>query len=323
MVECFEANFLQSPLWAKTNEKNGHKVENIAVEGGSALCIIKKAKRGRYLEVPGGPLIDWSNQKSTSEMMKSLVTLAKVNKCAFIRLRPQLLNTPENLQLLKNLGLRPSPMHLHAEHTVIINLKESEDELLSRMRRQTRYEIRRSEKLALKVKSCSAKSKDFQKLLDEFYSTQQKTAARQHFVPPSKKELVAECEAFGENAVIYSAYTEDGQAVAYGLILKYGKEADYFEAASTELNRKLPGAYALLWQAMKDLKKEGYEYFNLWGIAPANQPNHRYAKVTTFKTGFGGKVVNFVPAHDLVISKLKYLPDLVVETVRKHHRHLS
>ncbi len=118
------------------------------------------------------------------------------------------------------------------------------------------------------------------------------------------------------------AKTSEGESIAYGLIIKGGKEADYYEAASTPLNRKLPGAYALLWQAMKDLKGQGYERFNLWGIAPAGQPNHRYAGVTTFKTGFGGEIIEYVPAHDLVISKIGYLKDLIIETTRKKRRHL-
>ena len=317
-----EANFLQSSLWQETNQQAGHAVETLNEGDSFALCIIKSAKRGRYLEVPGGPLLNWQDKKAVENMLTNLKALAKSKKCAFIRLRPQLLNSPENLKLLKDLGLRPSPMHLHAEHTVIIDLKKSEDDLLASMRRQTRYEVRRAEKLKLKVDSLSANQPDFKKLLDEFFRTQQKTAIRQHFVPPSKKELNSECRAFDKNATLYVARTEEGAPVAYGLILKWGKEADYFEAASTDLNRKLPGAYALLWQAMKDLKAEGYERFNLWGIAPENQPHHRYAKVTTFKTGFGGEVVNFVPAHDLVISKIKYLPNLVIETVRKRRRHL-
>ena len=106
------------------------------------------------------------------------------------------------------------------------------------------------------------------------------------------------------------------------MFIKGGKEGDYYEAASTDLNRKLPGAYALLWQAAKDLKMEGYERFNLWGIAPPNQPNHRYAGVTTFKTGFGGEVIEYVPAHDLVLSKIGYLKDYMVEAIRKKKRHL-
>ena len=122
--------------------------------------------------------------------------------------------------------------------------------------------------------------------------------------------------------MIYVATTAEGEKIAYGLIIKDGEEGDYYEAASTMLNRKLPGAYALIWQAMKDLKAAGYKRFNLWGIAPAGQPNHRYAGVTTFKTGFGGEVVEYIPAHDLVISKIGYLKDLVVEKARKKRRHL-
>ena len=324
-----EANFLQSSLWYKTNQAIGHSPKIFTIDPGTgkeecqALCIVKSAKRGRYLEGPGGPLLDWNNNRAAEGVLDTIKTLAKAYKCGFIRLRPQLENTPENRAKLKALGLKPSPMHLHAEHTVIIDLKQSEEDLLANMRRQTRYEVRRADKLKLKVDSFSANQKSFQDLLEEFYTVQQNTAARPHFIPPSKKDLEAECAAFGKNATLYIAKTDQGDPVAYGLILKWGDEADYFEAASTDLNRKLPGAYALLWQAMKDLKAEGYTRFNLWGIAPPGQPHHRYAKVTTFKTGFGGKVVNFVPAHDLVVSKLKYIPDFFVETARRRVRRLG
>ena len=134
--------------------------------------------------------------------------------------------------------------------------------------------------------------------------------------------MLAEREAFLDNAEIYIAKTPEGKPIAYGLIIKDGLEGDYYEAASTMLNRKLPGAHALLWQAIKDLKAEGYQRFNLWGIAPAGQPNHRYAGVTTFKTGFGGEIIEYVPAHDLIINKVKYLKNLMVETMRKKKRHL-
>ena len=131
---------------------------------------------------------------------------------------------------------------------------------------------------------------------------------------------MAEREAL--NCEIYVAKTKEDENIAYGLIIKNGKEAEYYEAASTLLNRKMPGAYALLWQAMKDLKKEGYERSHLWRNAPAGHPNHRYAGVTTFKAGFGGEIVEYVPAHDMIISRVKYLKNLAVETVRKKKRHL-
>lgn len=312
-----EANFLQSPEWEKVNQLLGNDVIVSEFDNfGRALMIVRKAKRGRYLEIPCGPLIDWEDTSELYNVFSEIRNVAKENHCAFVRIRPQLERTSDNMMLLKDLNLKPSPMHLAAEHTVILDLTKTEEELLADMRRQTRYEVRRADKVGIKVETYTD-----EEMFREFHKVQLETARRQHFFPPSLKALLAEHEAFGEKAVIYVAKYE-GQPVAYGLIISNGREADYYEAASTDLNRKLPGAYALIWQAMKDLKFQGIKRFNLWGIAPPNQPNHRYAGVTTFKTGFGGEIVEYIPAHDLIINKVKYLPNLIVETARKKKRHL-
>lgn len=326
-----EANFLQSPAWRKMNELVDHKVviEHFADEAW-CLMIVKNARRGRYLEVPGGPLLDWEDEALVRRMFTLIRKVAVQEKCVFVRVRPQLEANDVTLELLKNLGLKKAPMHLHAEHTIMLDLTKTEDELLAAMRRQTRYEVRRAEKLAIKVTKANDK-----KIYEEFRAVQAETALRQNFVPPDLKTLLAEREAFSDQAWIYRAETtkktlEDGKnpearvgdPIAYGLILVSGREADYFEAASTDLNRKLPGAYALQWQVIKDLKKLGIEHYNLWGVAPSGQKQHRYAGVTTFKTGFGGKAVEFVPAHDLVLKPVRYGIDWAIETIRKKRRHL-
>ena len=316
-----EANFLQSLEWAKVNEAIGHKVIFEKFDDKSlCLMIVKNAKRGRYMEIPGGPIIDWQNPKKVERSFNKIKEIAKTEHCAFIRLRPQLENTEENREILKTLSAKPATMHLHAEHTVILDLTKNEDELMADMRRQTRYEVRRALKMGIK-----AEFDNSEEIFKKFHKIQAETAARQHFIPPDLKTLLAEHEAFGKNAKIYTAYIEeDGKKkdIAYGLILVAGEEAEYFEAASTDLNRQLPGAHALQWQVMRDLKAAKIKRYNLWGIAPPNQPNHRYAKVTTFKTGFGGEVKEFIHAHDIVVNKVQYLPNLIVEKIRKKKRHL-
>lgn len=298
---------------------------------GLVSMIVIDAKRGKFLQVAGGPLIDWSNKKQVEKALEEIKTYAKREKCVFARLRPQLKNTPENLNLLKSLGLKIAPMHLAAENTVILDLEKSEDELLAEMRRQTRYEVRRSQKLDLIVEKSNS-----EEAFKEFHAVQTETAKRQNFFPPSLDELLAERKAFlefndyiqiyvvktGKNTIFKDQKYDEGLPIAYGLVFAHGKEAEYYEAASTDLNRTLPGAYALQWQIIKDLKALGIKRYNLWGIAPPNSPHHRYAGVTTFKTGFGGETVEFVPAHDLIINKTKYLPNLVIEKVRKKRRHL-
>lgn len=314
-----EANLLQSPAYAHMNQILGHKVIIEDFGGrGHALMIVRYARRGRYLEIPCGPLIHWTNKKFVQSVFETIREIAKREGCAFVRVRPQLLRNAKNLQLLADLGLKKSPMHLAAEHTVMIDLTKSTDELLADMRRQTRYDVRRAAKQGITVEKSHSEA-----IFREFHQVQAETAKRQNFIPPNLKTLLAEREAFGDDISIYTAKTADGQPIAYGLIIHSGDEGDYYEAASTPLNHKLPGAYALLWQAMQDLKAAGATRFNLWGIAPAGQPHHRYAGVTTFKTGFGGEVVEFVPAHDLIISPVRYSLDWIIETIRRKWRHLG
>ena len=333
-----EGNFLQSAEWGKVAEKVGHKAILRDFSGGdSGLFIVKNAKRGKYLEIPGGPLIDWDNKVKVEEIFSEIKKIAKDEGCAFIRFRPQLLNTKENLKKLPS-GSRPAPFHLHAQNTVILDLERPEDELLSNMRRQTRYEVRRSSRLELEVLAGNSRE-----LFEEFHAVQVETAKRQNFIPPSMDELEAYREVFKENAKIYKVITSKpissdgkkvleeevegcipaGATICYGLFIDYGLEVEYFEAASTEYGHALPGAYAMLWQVVRDYKEKGLKRFNLWGIAPPNSPNHRYAGVTTFKTGFGGEQIEFIHAQDIVINPLKYQKTKIIEKIRKKIRHLG
>ena len=118
-----EANFLQSPAYGKMNELLGDKVicEKFG-ENGRALMIVRNAKRGRYLEIPCGPLVDWKDKKGLKVVFERIKEIARQEKCVFVRIRPQLNMSSENMKLLSELGLVESPMHLAAEHTVIIEM---------------------------------------------------------------------------------------------------------------------------------------------------------------------------------------------------------
>ena len=317
-----EANFLQTSAWGKVYEIDGETVFYRGVKKddalvASALIILKPAKRGRYLEIPGGPLLDWDKDKKTLKFFLDEVRkMAIEHKCVFVRMRPNIYDTPEHEKLAQEMGLVRSPMHLHAEHTVMLDLTKTEDELLADMRRQTRYDVRRSAKLGIKVDYDNSKE-----AFDAFYDIQLKTAERQGFIPSSRKFIQAQREAFGDNARIYTA-SLDGTVLAKGLILLQKPEAIYHEAASTDEGRKLPGAHALQWQIIKDAKEMGLKRYNLFGIAPPNSPHHRYAGVTTFKCGFGGEQVTFMPAQDLPVKKLHYKAVHTLEEIRKKRRHL-
>lgn len=316
-----EANFLQSLEWAEANRQIGHEIVRGGIKKGGQLVagwqgIVKSAKRGRYLEVPGGPLMDWANKSLLGEVVDQLQKAALNHRCVFVRIRPQEVDSDGLRNQLSEAGFRRAPFHLHAEHTNILDLASSEEDMLKKMRRQTRYEVRQAQKKGVEVTWQSG-----QAAVDEFFAVQAETAKRQGFVPPSQEFLTAQMAAFGDKARIYRA-AKDDNLLSLALVLFSGDEAVYFEAASTADSRRFSSAYALLWQAIRDAKAMGMRRYNFWGIAYSDDPKHRYAGVTTFKRGFGGEDVTYTPAHDLVISRAGYLKNWLVETFRKKRRKL-
>jgi lipid II:glycine glycyltransferase (peptidoglycan interpeptide bridge formation enzyme) len=207
-------------------------------------------------------------------------------------------------------------MHLHAEHTSILDITPDTDTLLERMRQQTRYEVKRAPRRGINVRVESSPE-----ALARFVAMQADTAVRQHFIPSSPMFLAALMQELGDHIAIYEACKDD-IVLNSALIIMWGNEADYFEAASIPEARKEPGAYAILWHAIEAAKTRRIARFNFWGIAPGDNPRHRYAKVTTFKRGFGGDDVTYAQAHDFVIKPLGYTKNWLVESIRKRRRKL-
>lgn len=319
--EHSESNFLQSWQWGDFFKSLKKDVERIGYyEGdkliGICLSIVEPARRGRYLTVAGGPILDWHNDDLVDSWLQSICEIGKKHNCVFVRVRPQLISDEFSRSLFGKAGFRPAPMHLSAELTHQLELGKDESELLADMRKQTRYEIRKADKLGVVVTE-STKSKD----LKAFYDLQIETAKRQGFVPFSYNFLLSQFEVFVADDMVklYSAYYED-KLLAQAFVIFQGSEAAYHYGASTELGRKYPGAYAIQWQAIREAKKRGLQRYNFWGVAPEGDTHHRFAGVSLFKRGFGGQDVEYLHAQDLVLNKSRYLVNLAIEKTRKKLR---
>ena len=319
-----EANFLQSWLWGQFYERldrpvyrSGFYRDNKLVA--VMLSTIEPARRGRYLTVPGGPITDWQDKLLNQEIMAEMIRIAKVEKCVFVRVRPQLLDSPDSRKLLKDLGLRPAPMHLHAELTSQLDITKSEDELMTGLRKNTRYELRRAKNRGIKITHTTD-----DKAINQFYELQLQTAQRHGFVPYGKAFLGEQFKIFAEagKVLLYSAHTADRQLIAQAFVIFYNREAAYHYGASTALGRKEPGAYLIQWEAIREAKRRGMTRYNFWGVVRPDQTKHRFYGVSIFKRGFRGEDVEYLHAHDLVINPLRYCVNYIIEKVRKRMRHL-
>lgn len=316
-----EANFLQSWYWGEFQQRLGRQIHRTGIYKknklvGVMLSIEENAKRGKYLIVPGGPIIDWEDQELIDCSFSEMKRIAKQQKLAFVRIRPQVIENENSKKVFEQNGARLSPMHLTADLTYQLDITKSEEELLSNMRKATRYEIRKAEKLGINVTSSKNESN-----IKKFYELQLNTAKRQKFVPFSYDFFNQQFKTFFENdlALIFTATFED-KVLAQAFIIFYNSEAVYHYGVSTEDGRKYPGAYLLQWEAIKEAKKRGIKKYNFWGVAPIENTSHRFSGVSLFKRGFGGEDVQYLHAHDLIISYPKYIFNFVVESIRKKIR---
>lgn len=318
-----EANFLQSWNWGEFHKALGKKIHRIGFfEDGKLislmLCIVEDAKRGRYMTVPAGPIIDWKNKIAVELFVNKIKKIANEEKCVFVRVRPQLISDDFSKKLFSRYKFINAPTHLHAELTTQLDITKSEDELMSQMRKATRYEIRKAISQDLTVtKSVDPSS------IKKFYELQLVTAKRQKFVPFSYKFLYEQFKIFVEsgNAILYSAKFKN-KLLAQAFIIFYGAEAVYHYGASTPEGRKYPGAYLIQWEAIKEAKYRGMQKYNLWGVSPEDKKNHRFYGISIFKRGFGGADFEYLHAQDLIVEPIRYKLNYLVEMLRKKIRHV-
>jgi len=208
-------------------------------------------------------------------------------------------------------------MHLTAGLTIQIDLSKSEEEILAAMRKNTRYEIRKAKKLEINTR-ISANSGE----IKEFYEHQLTLAKKHDFIPFSYDFLLTQFRNMlvDEQVCLIHAYNKE-DLLASAFIIFYNNEAVYHYGISTPANNRMPGSYACQWEAILEAKRRHCSRYNMWGIAPKEQTNHRFAGVSIFKRGFGGQEVAYLPAMDLATSPL-YPVVKTFETFRKIKRKL-
>jgi len=325
-----EKTFLQAWAWGEFQEMMGEKVWRFKIEEkeiplAQAQFLTVSAKRGKFLLLPHGPVFkrnDFSLDKKR-EILKTfflkLKEIAKKEKCIFIRICPIIERKKKHKNLFLDLGFKEAPFHVHPEATWELSLQKSEEELLSEMRKTTRYLIRR----AIKEKDIEVeKSRDL-KDIEIFSRLHEEVSKSQNFVPFSKKYLLNEFKAFLENDEVLLFLGKYKKKVVGGaFVIFWSKKAFYHHAALLPQYRKLPISYLIVWNALLEAKKRGCLFFDFWGyVSPKKYPSHPWAGPTFFKMGFGGRAKKYETTKDYPLS-LFYIKNWIIEKIRKWKRRL-
>ncbi|MCR5832584.1 MAG: peptidoglycan bridge formation glycyltransferase FemA/FemB family protein [Candidatus Saccharibacteria bacterium] len=319
-----ESNFLQSWDFYEFHIARGKKVvRRLAVDDegkilGAYAGVVETAKRGRYLAIAGGPILDWTNKKLVQAIFGDIKKAGQNEKCVFVRVRPQLELSDKSLKLMQSLGLKKAPMYLSVEYAGILDISKSEEEILAGASQGFRRKLRKAEKAGITVETSTDP-----KIVKTFYEIEVKHAKRQKFVAFSESFLTKQFTAFAENgeAIMYTAKLGK-DILAQNFMIFYGDEASYHYGTSTDLGTKYSAAPLLHLKAMEEARNRGIKRYNLWGIVGTDETKHRFYGVSEFKRSFGCTELKYTPAHDLILNKPKYLLNKTVEDIRKHLRHV-
>ncbi len=321
-VEKLNLNtFLHSHGWIDFHKAFEYQTWILGLYTGKRLTsvafIIKiTAKRGTFLFCPHGPQMLKPSRGELSHWFSHLKSLALQEKCNFIRVSPILENSRHNLSLFQALGFRPSPTHMHAELTTVLDVTKPLDILLLGMRKTTRQLINKGEAL---IKNKVVVVKSVTKISDEMMDVYNSTASRGGFVPFSRAYLEQEFKSFStfDTCKMMCIY-HDNQLLSWGLWILSGKRAFYHQGANI-LDKLIPASYISHYQGIKWAKKNGAISYDFWGVGPKENSNHPWSSISQFKRGFGGDDAELVHAQDYPLS-WKYWITWGIETIRAKRR---
>lgn len=204
--------------------------------------------------------------------------------------------------------------------TVLLDLCQSEEEILAGMKPKWRYNIRLAEKKGVSV---SWSGKDQLSIFMKLYrETAQRDGIAIHSSGYYEKifEIAAQFnKALHENRAdlrLWIAASSEREVLAGIITLFYRGHAFYLYGASSNIKRNLMPAHALQWSAICAAKKAGCYDYDFFGIPPQDDPNHPMAGLYKFKTGFGGKIVHRAGCYDVPIAILPYRVFIFLEKTR-------
>ncbi len=281
-------------------------------------------QRISVLYIPKGPNLDWSDLPLRQRVLDDLQGFARRQGAVFLKLDPDvplgtgIPGSGEAVEDLKGQQVRDdlsqrgwifSRDQIQFRNTVLVDLSPSEDELLSRMKQKTRYNIRLAQKKGVTVRPGTL---DDLPLLYRMYA---ETSVRDGFLIRGEEYYQAVWRTFSSGQpsdVNIQPLSEpliaevDGKAIAAISMFYFAGQSFYLFGMSRDEQREKMPNYLLQWEAMRRAKALGCRIHNLWGAPNEFNEADGLWNVFRFKEGLGGSVFRSIGAWDYTPSPLLY-----------------
>jgi lipid II:glycine glycyltransferase (peptidoglycan interpeptide bridge formation enzyme) len=304
--------FMQASWWADFRATTGYehfgvtlKARN-AVIGGAVVMKFSCTPESCFYYVPEGPVLP-GEESIASQVFGAVLDAVEARRVteaqtvSHLRLEPRWEHLPGFVRGFRAVPALTDPF-TEPRDTLCIDLRPSEEDILAQMRPKGRYNIRVAQRHGVSITEDASDQGvvDFQKIYDVM-------AARQGIgaKPPAYfQALIALLSSLHQGSVFFAEY--QGLRLAVAVVVYFGRRATYFFGGSLDSHRHVMAPYLLHFEIMRRAKAMGREWYDLWGVAPENEPDHLWSSISTFKRKFGGVEINLVPTLDYVYDPLAY-----------------
>ena len=292
---CQDPHVLQSPAWGELKSQFGWDPVTVISGSIGAQVLFQDLPLGyRIAYIPKGPITtgEYKNVDQTwIAFQKDLDQICRDRKAVFLKIEPDTFQDDPSGKSLFD-GYRLSGHSIQPPRTILVNLVESEEKILARMKSKTRYNIRLAEKKGVLVRQLNE--------IDPFYQLLMNTADRSEFGIHTREYYQEVFDLFhpsGACGLFLAEY--QGQPLASIMVLKSGRRCWYFYGASSNLHRDKMPTYLIQWEAMRWAKLQGCLTYDLWGVPDEDEPvlEENFLErgdglwgVYRFKRGFGGEL---------------------------------
>lgn len=285
-----EGHPLQLWGWGQVKAAHGWSVDRLLayddedrVVGAAQLLIRPLPLPLRALGyVPRGPIVGEGNRGEFLELLADYTK--RTHRAVTLTIEPddEEFDTPR--------GWRKSKNSILPARTIILDLKQSESELLNAMVKKTRQYIRKSAAEAMTIRPVRTRE-DLEKCMAVYHAT----SKRAHFALHGDQYYYDVFNQMGDHAYILAAYVDD-QPIAF-LWLGISAETAYEQyGGMNELGQQLRANYALKWHAILKCKEWGLSRYDFGGLLGDG------AGVTTFKKGWTDHETHLAGTFDKPLS---------------------
>lgn len=279
LVNGLNGNPLQLSGWGELKKRAGWQVERIAVYDTAsnehtplalAQVLYKPLPLGitSFAYIPRGPVM--KNLVDAPHVYTEIVKHIKQRRRVIaVSIEPDV--NQDSIALPK--PFRRASNHILPIDTLILDLCQSEEDLLKGMSKKHRQYIRKSSRdTDVVIKSVNNEA-EFEQCLEVYHQTSERADFALHGDDYYRDAF----HCLKDSGRVWASYV-DGKIVAF-LFNTYSDKTSYeLWGGATEIGQKLRANYAMKWLAIREMKEHGVERYDFGGLIGEG--------VTRFKLGF-------------------------------------